>query len=148
MSSSCRVRYPQVDQFRPVLEAAVAAGADGRVVVGGDFNTHQHGLAALVPSLGGGFWSGDWRGTEAARWRADVFAKTPLRDPFDDDAGATTVSLGGLTLWGGKLDWLLYDERRLACVATGAASSKDASDHPWLRIDVAPSDAAADSVPL
>jgi len=82
-----------------------------------------------------------WGATEAEWWDAHVFSGTSLTDPFEkrDNGGGsehnTHVRVGGVRLWGGKLDWLLHDTRTLHC-AGKFVSRAEASDHPYLRLDL------------
>lgn len=150
-------RSSRVEQFAPVLETYRSRKHNDRVptVVGGDFNTHNHGVATLHPGLTGDdywfyrLWRGRsstsettsfaWNQTEAEWWQAHVFNNTSLLDPFDKHADSNhhpSVTLAGLKLWGGKLDWLLFDSDFFVCDDKLVSTPNVASDHPYLRIDL------------
>jgi len=160
-------RSSRVEQFRAVLDAYAANRRDAvPTVVGGDLNTHNHGLVALHPGLtGDDYWlhrllrfgsssassssssqqpqqhKMAWGQTEAEWWQEHVFDPTTLVDPFDKSNASGThntfVTVGGLKLWGGKLDWLLYDATYFACLGKHISDAGLASDHPYLRLDLA-----------
>lgn len=167
-------RSSRVEQFRPVLDRLEQRKQeysennngenDRAVVVGGDLNTHNHGLVALIPGMTGDdywlrrLWRGEssqnnaqdssssshqlqqhWNQTEAEWWQANVFDSTTLVDPFDKSHNGhhnTNVHVGGLKLWGGKLDWLLFDRDYLRCTGKFVSRGNEASDHPYLRLDL------------
>jgi len=143
-------RSSRVEQFSPVLERwRTNAGTAFPTVVGGDLNTHNQGLALLHPGMTGDdyflnrLWRGQklesWSLAEAEWWQRNVFARTTLVDPFDKgsaDKHNPNVKVGGLKLWSGKLDWLLYDETFFLCVDKHASKADVASDHPYLRVDL------------
>lgn len=143
-------RSSRVKQFQPVLEDWVNRKGLGRpAVIGGDFNTHNHGVTCLHPGLTGDdfwlrrLWRGEgfqaWNQTEAEWWQQAVFQHTTLVDPFDKSLHGqhnTNVHLAGVKLWGGKLDWLLYDSEFWKCTRTFVSRGNLASDHPYLRLDL------------
>ena len=135
----------------------LVARSRARVVIGGDLNTHNHGVARLLPMLTGddhflaragrGDWAPRWRewgASEAEWWQENVFDGSGLLDPFAKNDGShnTWLALGPLKVWGGKLDWLLYSAETCACVAQRVSDGGTASDHPFLRIDVRPRESA------
>ena len=147
-------RSSRVEQFSPVLDRwrknSTGGGGGGvPTVVGGDLNTHNQGLALLHPGMTGDdyflhrLWRGQklesWSLAEAEWWQRQVFDQTSLVDPFDKgsaDKHNPNLKLGGLKLWSGKLDWLLYDKNFFVCVDHHASKADVASDHPYLRIDI------------
>lgn len=81
----------------------------------------------------------DWGHTEAEWWQEAVFDGTTLVDPFDktqDGQHNTNVHIGGFKLWGGKLDWLLFDSDFFRCQEKFVSRADQASDHPYLRLDL------------
>jgi len=145
-------RSSRVAQFAPILD-------DWRdrkrrrprpTVIGGDLNTHNHGVTCMHPGMMGDdfflkrLWRGErlglaWGQTEAEWWQAAVFEPTSLVDPFDKSLNGehnTHVQLAGLPLWGGKLDWLLFDSDFLDCADKLVSRANLASDHPYLRLDL------------
>ena len=59
-------------------------------------------------------------------------------DPFDksDDSHNTWISVGPITVWGGKIDWLLYSDQSLTCMTKHISEGNISSDHPYLRLDL------------
>ena len=145
-------RSSRVDQFAPILDDWRIRKSQGRpTVIGGDFNTHNHGVTCMHPGMMGDdfflkrLWRGaklqplSWGQTEAEWWQAAVFDDTSLVDPFDKSLYGqhnTHVHLAGLPLWGGKLDWLLFDNDFFHCADKLVSRANLASDHPYLRLDL------------
>lgn len=147
-------RSSRVEQFSPVLHdwrRRKSSKSPRPTIIGGDFNTHNHGATLLHPGLTGRdfwlrrLWRGeslhvaDWGHTEAEWWQEAVFDGTTLVDPFDktqDGQHNTNVLIGGLKLWGGKLDWLLFDSDSFRCREKFVSRANQASDHPYLRLDL------------
>lgn len=147
-------RSSRVEQFSPVLDAwrrRKSSKNPRPTIIGGDFNTHNHGATLLHPGLTGrDFWlrrlwrgeslhMADWGHTEAEWWQEAVFDGTTLVDPFDktqDGQHNTNVHIGGFKLWGGKLDWLLFDSDFFRCQEKFVSRADQASDHPYLRLDL------------
>ena len=123
---------------------------DCAVIVGGDFNSHNHGVARFVNEL-----SGDdalrfkyFGLSEAEWWHQNVIGKehqffddllleniVNLEDPFDKTKDVTFSKVWrGLNVWNGKIDWLLHDVDRLS-VVDKYVSNIDVSDHQYLRCD-------------
>ena len=121
------------------------------VVVGGDFNTHNHGLVRFVNEM-----SGDdelrykfWGLTESEWWDKFIINNVHLADkdlipglgvrltdPFDKVKDVTAwKKIKGITVWSGKIDWLLYDYDKLS-VINKCVSNTDASDHQYLLCDI------------
>lgn len=120
------------------------------VVVGGDFNSHNHGIARCLNQLTGGdplrfrflgMAESEW-------WQRFVIGKeltllsngipsslVHLKDPFHKTKDVTaSKKFAGITVWSGKIDWLLYDVERLS-VQNKFVSDTDASDHQYLLCD-------------
>lgn len=76
--------------------------------------------------------------TEAKWWEDCVLADSHLVDPFNksDDSHNTWVRVGPITVWGGKIDWLLYASQFLQCDESFVSRGGVASDHPYLRVDL------------
>lgn len=132
-------RSSRVKQFRPVLDDALLTISKGKaVVIGGDFNTHNHGIARLSRRMSGPDGMTGLGKTEAQWWEDTVFRDTTLRDPFakNDDSHNTWVSVGPVAVWGGKIDWLLYSTRTLTHLTHHVSRGGTASDHPYLRLDL------------
>jgi endonuclease/exonuclease/phosphatase family metal-dependent hydrolase len=128
-------------QYAPVRAWAKRQLAAGRsCVVGGDLNTHGHGLARLLGRATGGDpyrWSA-WGLSEASWWVGEG-AFGALADPFDPEEDATfSVQLPargcGVTVWRGKLDHLLLSPGPR--VVRKRVSVGSASDHQYLCVDL------------
>ena len=121
-----------------LAEAAAAGLPRPHLILGGDFNTHNHGLARLSRKFSGTEGLAGLGRTEAQWWDDVVFANTGLRDPFDKggDTHNTWISVAGIPVWGGKIDWLLYSEETLVCDSHHVSEGGKSSDHPYLRLDL------------
>jgi len=139
-------RSERMTQFAPVIEDAVRTmtGTSCPVVVGGDLNTHNHGLTRLFNRLSGGErlaglgqkesqWWDDTVKSSLQKLGCHEASRCGLIDPFDkrDDSHNMWFKVGPLTVWGGKLDWLLYS---LFFEVEDARTSQcgRGSDHPYL----------------
>ena len=111
---------------------------DTHIILGGDFNTHNHGIARLSRKMSGREGLAGFGKTEAQWWDDTVFAQTTLRDPFNksDDSHNTWISVAGFSVWGGKIDWLLYSQDTLDCSSYHISEGNTSSDHPYLRCDL------------
>ena len=108
------------------------------MVIGADLNTHNHGIARLSRKMTGGEQFSGWGKTEASWWDDQVFIDTGLCDPFakDDDSHNTWIKAGPLTVWGGKIDRLLYSTANLELIDEKISEGNKSSDHPFLRVDL------------
>ena len=140
-------RTARVHQLQPVLEdAAITAfeamaagkGSAPHLILGGDLNTHNHGLARFSRKFSGEEGMAGLGKTEAQWWDEVVFANTALKDPFDKagDSHNTWITVAGIPVWGGKIDWLLYSEATLVCDGHFVSEGNKSSDHPFLRVDL------------
>ena len=124
---------PSVSSF-----SSSGRGAAQHVIIGGDFNTHNHGIARFSRKMSGMDGLLGLGKTEAQWWHDEIFADSGLRDPFgkSDDSHNTWISVAGIPVWGGKIDWLLYSEGTLACSSHHISEGGKSSDHPYLRLDL------------
>jgi len=110
------------------------------VVIGGDLNTHNHGLARFVRKISGDdpYRFSNWNQSEATWWQKHIFKDGELQDPFDKELDVTMVQKRlGVTVFKGKLDWILLPPNLLR-VARKFVSPSTSSDHYFLCVDVTP----------
>ena len=123
-------------QFALILaEATRWSKAGVPHVIGGDLNTHSHGLARLLPHFANDDlrWSLPLGQHEAEYFDAHVIAPSHLRDPFHKRRD-TTSHTGAEWLYAGKLDWLLHSTD--CTVAQRFMGGADASDHKFVAADL------------
>ena len=147
------IRYHSESPVDDTKENAEDLGIEKKrraVIVGGDFNTHNHGIVRFINEM-----SGDdslrykfWGLSEAEWWDQWVIGKEVhlvdnlipayrirLKDPFDKRRDVTAWKIiKGVTVWSGKIDWLLYDIDKVV-VVNKYVSNTDASDHQYLLCD-------------